>query len=247
MVRPGVLLHRRLRVSRLDTRILRPRSLAQMKVERIGNATLYLADCLTVLSDVQAEAVVSDPPYGIGHATSARGPADGARGRHRTGVQASKPIIGDDKPFDPAPLLRFPEVLVWGADHFSAHLPAGRWLAWNKLGDMEPWDSFSDVEFAWLSKPGASRIYSHLWKGMCQKGSGTRRYHPTQKPVELMEWCLGFIEGRTVLDPYMGVGTTGIACIKHGRQFIGVEIEPQYFEIACQRIENAQRQETLFT
>jgi site-specific DNA-methyltransferase (adenine-specific) len=220
-----------------------------MRSVRIGQAALYLGDCRELMPSLgDSYAIVSDPPYGIGHVKGAVAKArPGVRGRHRNGTAASNPIVGDDEPFDPSPLLGFTEVLLWGADHFSSRLPHGRWLAWNKLGHLEPWDSFSDVEFAWINKPGASRIYSHLWKGLCQKGSGTRRFHPTQKPVELMEWCLSFIEdGRTILDPYMGSGTTGVACAKLGHPFVGVEINEAYFNIACERIMNAQRQERLF-
>lgn len=215
-------------------------------IERIGPHTLILDDCQNWLGGLDVDAVVSDPPYGKGYQRGAHGARSESRGRHRRGTEGSKAILGDDRPFDPAPLLRFREVLVWGADYYAQRLPMGRWLAWNKLGGLEPWDDFSDVEFAWLNKPGAGRIFSHLWKGLCQKGSGTRRYHPTQKPVELMEWCLGFIGGRTILDPYMGSGTTGVACVKLGRIFTGIEKDPEYFPIACQRIEEASRQGLLF-
>jgi DNA modification methylase len=66
--------------------------------------------------------------------------------------------------------------------------------------------------------------------------------HPTQKPVALIEWTAGFIPGQIVLDPFMGSGTTGVACANLGRSFIGIEREPKYFDIACRRIEDAQRQ-----
>ena len=217
-----------------------------IRTEIIGDATLHLGDCREFLQTIKADAIVSDPPYGKSYQRGAHRSRGGARGRHRNGLASSEPIIGDDVPFDPAHLLGFDEVLIWGSDYYSQRLPSGRWLAWNKLGDLEPWDDFSDVEFAWLNKPGAARIFSHLWKGLCQKGSGTRRYHPTQKPVELMEWCLGFVEGRTVLDPYMGSGTTGVACVKLGRPFIGSEISHKYFDIACHRIDEAYRQGDMF-
>lgn len=72
------------------------------------------------------------------------------------------------------------------------------------------------------------------------------RQHPTQKPIAVMEWCLGFVEGETILDPFMGSGTTGVACVKLGRRFIGIEIEEKYFDIACKRIEEATKQPDLF-
>jgi hypothetical protein len=113
----------------------------------IGNATLYLADCRELFDAFPADAsLIMDPPYGIGYAH--KGFHDGSIGR--TGAankRGAPPVIGDDAPFDPSPWLRFKNALMWGANHYHARLPdSGRWLAWNKLGDMEPWDSFSDVE-----------------------------------------------------------------------------------------------------
>ena len=82
---------------------------------------------------------------------------------------------------------------------------------------------------------------------MCQKGAGVKRDHPTQKPVELMEWCLGFIpESGMIFDPFMGSGTTGVACVRLGKKFVGCELNEPYFDIAIRRIEAAQRQSDLF-
>ena len=119
----------------------------------------------------------------------------------------------------------------------------GRFLAWNKLGDMEPWDSFSDVEFAWHSEEGAARIFSMKWKGVaCDKRgeSNGLREHVTQKPIRLMLWSIEQCKrAYHVVDPYMGSGTTGVAAVKLGRKFTGIEIEPKYFDIACRRIAEA--------
>lgn len=181
-------------------------------------------------------AIVSDPPYGIGYQRGAggKGKQDPARRR------VYDAIIGDDAPFDPAEWLAFPEVILWGANHFAARLPHGRWLAWNKLADMRPWDNFSDVEFAWQNTRAADRIFSLLWKGLVQgeKASGGLRCHPTQKPVALMRWCIEQLRGQgaVICDPFMGSGTTGVACVQLGRKFIGIELDPKYFDIACRRI-----------
>jgi site-specific DNA-methyltransferase (adenine-specific)/modification methylase len=212
-----------------------------MKVECLGDGImLYLADCLEVLPALgRVDALITDPPYGIRHIKGSSG-----RGKHNR--RNSVPVIGDDVLFDPAPWLGFTDVILWGADHFAQRLPRGRWLIWDKLDGVESFDSFSDFEVAWFNKVGASRMYRHLWKGICQaSGKDEGRHHPTQKPIALMEWCIRFTSG-IVLDPFMGSGTTGVACTRLGRRFIGIEIEPSYFEIACRRIDKALRQPDLF-
>jgi site-specific DNA-methyltransferase (adenine-specific) len=223
------------------------------RVEKIGLATLYLGDCRDIAPTLERPAaVISDPPYGIGFTYSAGGKCGAHTGRKagQDKRHANAPIVGDAEPFDPKPWLAVADiVLLWGANHFAQRLPDGRWLAWNKLGGLEPWDSFSDVEFAWHNKRGADRIFSHLWKGLCQAGAGEKRDHPTQKPVALMKWCIGETKvpaDGLVLDPYMGSGTTGIAAVQMGHPFAGIEIDPTYFGVACRRIEQAQRQADLF-
>jgi site-specific DNA-methyltransferase (adenine-specific)/modification methylase len=213
------------------------------RCEHIGDATLYLGDCREVLPTLSGvDAVVTDPPYGIRY-----GGGPKAGNIHSTGRISPGRVTGDEQPFEPTMWVNAAaDVILWGANHYAQRLPHGRWLAWNKLGGLMPWDDFGDVEFAWHNKRKADRIFSHLWKGLCQAGAGIRRQHPTQKPVELMEWCVGMTSGKTVLDPYMGSGTTGVACSRLGRRFIGIEIEPRYFDIACRRIEQAQRQRDLF-
>ncbi len=199
-------------------------------------------DCLEILPlmPVAGVVIVGDPPYGIGYVHGGKG--DGLHTRRNC-----ERIIGDDKPFDPTPLLRFSNVLIWGADHYAMRLPHGRWLAWNKLGGMESWDSFSDVEFAWHSNKGAARIFNYKWKGIaCVKigEDNGRRWHPTQKPVGLMQWCIRQTESTVddvVFDPFCGSGTTCVAAKKLGRRWIGIELEPKYVEIARRRIINTPR------
>lgn len=208
--------------------------------------TAYLGDCLEVLPTLPGEvdAIVSDPPYGIAHVKGS-----GGKGKHNRRNIA--PIIGDAEPFDPSPILAFDNVLIWGADHYAARLPAdqGRWLAWNKLDDMESFDSFSDVEFAWHSKGGAARIFNFKWKGIASVKAGEEvgRQHPMQKPVALMRWCIEQAGmPRSILDPFMGSGTTGVAAVKLGRRFTGIEIDPGYFDIACRRIAAALKEPDMF-
>lgn len=214
------------------------------RIEHVGRATLYLGDCREMLDrfPLPGVALVSDPPYGIAHVKGA-----GGKGKHN--VRNIAPIFGDDEPFDPSPFLGFEHVILWGANHFAARLPHGRWMAWDKLAGMGEFDSFSDVEFAWRNGRGKDRIFSHLWKGICQASEkDSRRDHPTQKPVALMRWCIEQLPKGydTILDPFMGSGTTGVAAVQMGRTFIGIEREERYFEIACRRIEEAQRQGDFF-
>ncbi len=194
--------------------------------------TLYCADCLDVQLD-GVDAVITDPPYGIDHVHSG-----GGLGKHnRRNLQ---PILGDSEPFDPSPWLEFPVVVMLGADHYAQRLPRGRWLVWDKLAGMTSFDDFSDVEVAWQNRTGAARIFRYLWKGICQQGDKEGgRNHPSQKPTPLMAWLMdqgGVHSGETVLDPYMGSGTTGIACLRTGRRFIGIEKDPKHFQTALERI-----------
>jgi len=210
----------------------------QRLVGRHSTATLILGDSET-MERIEADALVSDPPYGIGHRHSGKLGAAYAGAKVKAHTDR---VIGDDKPFDPAMWLGYPIVILWGADHYAQRLPHGRWLTWDKLGGKESWDSFGDVEHAWQKRQGAARIFRYLWKGMCQgagEDKGTKRTHPTQKPVCVMRWCLDIAKvpiGATVLDPYMGSGTTGVACVRTGRNFIGIERDAAHYKTACDRI-----------
>jgi DNA modification methylase len=204
--------------------------------ETIGRARLICADCREVLPTLgKVDAVVTDPPYGIGE--------DGGKFRGRLGQNIKVlPKLGWDKQRpanDVFPLLlqAGEHQVIWGGNYFADLLPPSKgWLYWQKLmgGD------FADGELAWTSRDKALREFT-----CCPKGKGGD--HPTQKPVALMKWCINFFpDARTILDPFMGSGTTGVAAVQMQRDFIGIEREPAYFDIACRRIEDAQRQGSLF-
>ena len=205
----------------------------------IGDCRMILGDCREVLPTLgKVDAVVTDPPYGINHKMTQGG----------NSPRNTKPIFGDDQPFDPSPLLRWP-CLMFGADHFSERLPAGTFHVWDKNPSGAVSDAFSDAELFWTSWGCARRVFRHLWKGMCQASEkgGKQRWHPTQKPIALMEFCLNLApKSKVILDPFMGSGTTGVACVKLGRKFIGIEIDPGYFDIACKRISDAYKQPDMF-
>lgn len=206
------------------------------KVE-IGNATLYLGDCLELLPLLQADAVVTDPPYGINW-------------KPRVTHQDQKWI--DDKPFDPSPWLSIGQRhLFWGAQYFAASLPMSQaWLTWVKRPIEHDFSkdarSYATTELAW-SDWGKARFIPLVWDGGMRGGRAeNRRFcHPSQKPIEVMEWCIPD-ECEVILDPYMGSGTTGVAAANLGRRFVGVELEREYFDIACERIEAAYSQGKLF-
>tara|TARA_R110002110_G_C13240720_1_gene699065 strand:- start:156 stop:821 length:666 start_codon:yes stop_codon:yes gene_type:complete len=201
----------------------------------IGDCTLYQGDCLEILPTLgKVDAVVTDPPYGIDFTQRTTG----------------EKITGDDKPFDPAPFLECgTEHIFWGANNFCQRLPAGRWLVWIKRAvEVAAPKSYGDCEIAWVSTPGCIKAMRLISDGCIRQGveHGIRRVHPSQKPREIMEWCLEFVSGESILDPFMGSGTTGVACVKLGRKFIGIELEPKYFDIACERITKAYAQPDMF-
>ena len=206
------------------------------KLVEIGNATLYLGDCLEIMQLFpKIDAIVTDPPYGID------GVWVGGRGHGWGKADADKSLRSewDDRPLDVYEtdlLLRTAKQhIIWGGNYF-VHLPRSRgWLVWNK---PERNFTLSEAELAWTSTDTVIRVFDG-------NRSDVGRIHPTQKPLALMTWCVEKTKGE-VLDPFMGSGTTGVACMNLGRKFIGIEIEPKYFNIACERIENAQRQTKLF-
>ena len=209
-----------------------------------GRVVLYCGDCMDVLPTLAAgsvDAVVTDPPYGIGYSHG---------GGNNKGKWTSKfpgiKIHGDNKQFDPTPWLKWP-CLLFGANHYAKRLPEiGQWLAWDKSLGKGPNDSFTDCEFMWTNRLRTPRnIARVLWKGSLSvekqyNGSNIIREHPSMKPQELMEWCLAlFPTANTILDPFMGSGSTAVAVIKKDLKFIGIEIEKKWFEIARARIERA--------
>jgi site-specific DNA-methyltransferase (adenine-specific) len=210
-----------------------------MRVERIGNATLYLGDCLEILPTLpKVDAVITDPPYGIGKDGQKRstGGHGGRKEYEFLGWDAERPSPAH---FD-ALLRAADKHVIWGGNYFADLLPASmKWLVWDKGQRINQ----SDGELAYTSMNGALRICTMNRVELMSDGAE----HPTQKPVRLMEWCIDLAgKPQTILDPFMGSGSTGVAALRLERNFIGIEIEPKYFDIACERIENAQRQERLF-
>ncbi len=202
-----------------------------MRVETIGDCTLYLGDCLEILPTLgRFDACITDPPYGISanRMTLGKGKKEFDRGG-----------AWDDMRPDVTALPAICDwFCIWGGNYFTDMLPpTNDILVWHKLNDGR---SFSECEFAWTNFGKQARIKSHHW-------GGEEKQHPTQKPLEVMKWTLGHLSGpSSVIDPFMGSGTTGVACVALGLKFTGIEREPKYFDIACRRIEEAYRQPRLF-
>jgi len=190
---------------------------------------LWLGDCREVLPTLgKVDAVVTDPPYGLGDKWTS-----GGRGKWPLVDRDMRGGGGawDGEAADIAPALRLAKhAVVWGGNYFD--LPPSRgWLVWDKIvRDF----STGVCELAWtsLDQPIKALNYSH--GALATEG----KQHPTQKPLPLMRWCVEMLpnDAITILDPFMGSGTTGVACVQLGRKFIGIELDPGYFDIACRRI-----------
>lgn len=212
----------------------------KQRVEQIGDCTLYLGDCREILPTMdQVDAVVADPPYGIGW---------------RPRVTHQDQTWVDEVDFNIRDFLIGQYNLIWGGQYFANYLPvSGSWLTWCKRPMTYDFSndnrSYACTELAWRDW-GKSNFIVHVWDGGRRAGSSENRTfcHPSQKPIEVMEWCVRQLpaDAQTVFDPFMGSGTTGVACVKLGRKFTGIEIDNKYFEIACRRIEKAYKQPDLF-
>ena len=196
----------------------------------IGRARLYLGDCFDLLDSLDAAdigSVITDPPYGIN--INHQNLGIGARDFYRGGQW-------DNAAPDIRPFLRLGKFhCFWGGNYFADLLPPNNdWLIWHKLNDGR---SFSECEMAWTNYGKNTRHLSHHW-------GGEKKSHPTMKPLRVMQWSIAMcpLQTAAILDPFMGSGTTGVAAVQMGRGFIGIEREQRYFELACQRIEQAQRQ-----
>ena len=214
---------------------------------RIGDATLYLGDCLYVLKTLdQVDVIVTDPPYGISYST----------GHRNINTPWQGEISGDgDSHLRDAVLYMLSDIpaLVFGSRKIKIPLGTRMVLTWDKgpalgMGDLSlPWKPTSEEIYVIGkgfigSRDEGSVLYCPPVQSMAKNG----RMHPNEKPVELLQRLIRKTPGDTVLDPFMGSGTTGVACARLGRKFIGIEIEPRYFDIACKRIKREYDQLALF-
>lgn len=200
-------------------------------------ATIYLGDCAEIAPQLgRFDLLCTDPPYGIGE----------ARGKNRKrGHRAPARDYGvsnwDDSPPSDALLSSLRSIATWnllfGGNFFSLP-PSPCWLVWDKTGQAAT--DFADVELAWTNYTGAARLKRHLWSGYWQQDMSRKeeRVHPTQKPLAVMSWAIGLCPERptSVLDPFMGSGTTLRACKDLGIRCVGIEREEKYCDIAARRL-----------
>lgn len=195
-----------------------------------------------IMGKNKAELLFTDPPYGINIINK--------KGKIGGDVLAKNKIYhsieGDNKPFDPSFLWNLSQAFIlWGANYFLDKLPhCGQWLVWDK-GRPEG-TTFSEAELAWTSDKGrVVRIYRCVWNGMIREGEAGERYHPAQKPVKLFMDILSDRKEHVVLDPFLGSGTTIIACENLRRKCRGVEISPDYVAVCLQRYKDVTNKEPI--
>jgi site-specific DNA-methyltransferase (adenine-specific)/modification methylase len=218
------------------------------RVETIGPCTLHLGDCLEILPELgKVDAVVTDPPYGISLDADFSGME--SKIKRLEGGHNYDPVQGDNAPFDPAPLLSAaPRIVLFGADYYLSRLPPGGSLSvWDKrLNESADRMFGSCYETIWFYPARKRDIIRYKWAGIfgIEKEDIKKRVHPTQKPVRLIQNVILKLSGspQIILDPFMGSGTSGVACVNLRRRFTGIEIEEKYFDVACKRIELAAKQ-----
>lgn len=209
------------------------------RIEHLAEGvTLYQGDCREILPTLgRFDAVVTDPPYGIGidgQKQTSWGKHGGRKCHEFMGWDKSRP---EKEVFDII-LKTSATQVIWGGNYFADMLPRGdKWLVWDKGQRIQQ----SDCELAYTNMTGALRVFDLNRVALLKDGTS----HPTQKPVELMKWCVKMTSGH-ICDPFMGSGTTGVAAVKLGRHFTGIELEPKYFDIACRRISEAMKQPDMF-
>ena len=209
-----------------------------------GRVTLYLGDWRTM--EITGDILVTDPPYG----DVEWGTGKAWQGKCGTGRLWDGKPEWDVKP-TPEEIARLlamaPQAIMWGGNYFEGLPPQKAWLIWDKCADMTQ----AHAELAWTNLPTTVRTWRKSPLGVWGNGGGNGEYkvHPTQKPAALMQWCLDIAkvkETAVVVDPYMGSGTTGVASVRRGCRFIGIERDPTHFAEAKARITNELAQGDLF-
>lgn len=221
-----------------------------IREERIGGQRMILGDSKSACAELpRFDLLLTDPPYGYGYKPNRNGSAKSASFKRNFGPEHK--LVGDTgkMDFDPTPYMGLSAKHIWwGGNCFADKLPNEKgWLVWFKADGNTAIDQ-GHAELAWTNIGFAIRGLNHRWCGMVRDSEkGIPNVHPTQKPVKAMEWCLGFLpNATTILDPFMGSGTTLVACQKMGRAGTGIEVDPEYFRLACERVHKAWQEPDLF-
>ena len=211
--------------------------------EIIGDCRLILGDCREILPTLdKVDAVVTDPPFGVGNFVQTSGRL---RGR---GENMGKSVVWNDFPPDES-FFKFLQTIskhriIWGANFFNCFEDRGGAIVWIKRQSMP---NFSKADIASCTHYQKTEVVEIPWTNFTVAHKA-ETYHPAERPVELYEWCIDYLSNSciTFLDPFFGSGSTGVACVRKGKKFTGIEIDPKYFDIACRRIEEAVKQPRLF-
>jgi site-specific DNA-methyltransferase (adenine-specific) len=203
---------------------------------------------LKAMEDNSIDLILTDPPYGINIAKKGSLSIKGSSTKSNTFKPSEWDSCIPHAEYFKEMQRVAKNLIVWGGNYFTEFLPPKScWLVWYKKDGL-PAKTFADCEMAWTSFNKPSRVFNSRWHGFIRDSKEERYAHPTQKPLDLMKWCLENYtkEGDLVMDCFMGTGTTGVACVELKRKFIGIEIDCDYFKIAQDRInitiENKERE-----
>ena len=209
----------------------------------IGRATLYLGDCRDILPTLpKVDLLLTDPPFGVGNFVQTSGRKTGH------GISHGKRVDWNDTPppEDTFGLMRASanNRIIWGANFFNCFEDRGGAIVWDKVQAMP---NFSKADIASCNHYQKTEIVRIPWTNFVATHKAETD-HPCERPVALYEWCIDYLPGPidTVLDPFMGSGSCGVATVRKGLSFVGIERDPHWFAVACKRIEDAQRQGDFF-
>ena len=214
------------------------------------SSIVYNEDCMAVMKrypDNHFDLAIVDPPYGIGES----GQTNKSRSKLAVAKDYGKKNWDSESPNEEyfKELLRVSKnQIIWGANHFISKIPfdSSCWIVWDKInGETD----FADSELAWTSFKTSVRNFRFQWQGMLQGDMKNKeiRIHPTQKPIKLYDWVLSKYasKGNLILDTHLGSGSSRIAAYKGGFDFVGCELDKEYFEAQEKRFKQFKSQLTL--
>lgn len=228
----------------------------------IKENTVYNCDCLELMKEMVKQGIVvdwliTDPPYGIGIGTMAY--TNGISIVGKTGLAKRRDYSRNEKQWDNQRIskeyfeLMFKvskNQIIFGGNYYTDYLPQTKsWIVWDKRCDDKYRCDYADCELAWCSK-GVARVFHYMYNGMLQGDMKNKdeRFHPTQKPTQLIIQLINYYtkEGDLIFDPFMGSFTTAVCCHKTGRRYLGAELDKEYFEKGSERLNKIKSQLTIF-